>query len=129
MAKKMKGGEVVCLSGDLGAGKTTFAQGFLRGLGAEGPFVSPTFLIMKQYKIGRKKPFREIYHIDAYRVNAQNIIDLGWEEIVKNKNNIIIIEWAEKISEIIPQSALEVEFEWLDKNKRKIRFKNFKFLK
>lgn len=118
MAKKMKGGEVVCLSGELGSGKTTFTQGFLKALGAKGPYTSPTFLIMKQYKLKNKT----VYHIDAYRVEEKDILNLGWEEITADKNNIVVVEWAERIEKIIPKNALWVKFEWVNEKERKIIF-------
>ena len=67
------------------------------------------------------KKYREnIFHFDAYRVKKNDIMNLGWEEIVSNPKNIVIVEWADRISGIIPQDALWINFEWLDENKRKI---------
>jgi len=116
LAKELRGGEIVCLTGELGSGKTTFAQGMLRGLGAKGPYTSPTFVVIKHYKAES----RNIYHIDAYRVGSKDILDLGWEEIVSGKNNIVIVEWAERIKSIIPKDAIWFGFGHLEKNKRKI---------
>ncbi|HCP08412.1 MAG TPA: hypothetical protein DIT25_01265 [Candidatus Moranbacteria bacterium] len=128
---------IVCLSGDLGAGKTTFTQGLLEGLGAEGPYTSPTFLIIKQYRVSQianrkshiensihdpRSTIKDIYHIDTYRVGADDILDLGWEEIVADPQNVVIIEWPERIKEIIPESAIWINFEWMDQSKRKITF-------
>jgi len=112
-SKKIQSGRILALTGELGAGKTTFAQGLLEALGAEGPYTSPTFLIMKKYR-------ENIFHFDAYRVEKNDIMNLGWEEIVSNPKNIVIVEWADRISGIIPQDALWINFEWLDENKRKI---------
>lgn len=117
LAQEIKGGKIICLSGDLGAGKTTFAQGLLKGLKIKGPYTSPTFVIMKKYK-------KHIFHFDAYRIKAKDILNLGWEEIVADKNNVIIIEWAERIKKIIPTEALWIKFEWMDQNKRRITFSN-----
>jgi tRNA threonylcarbamoyladenosine biosynthesis protein TsaE len=136
LAHELKGGEVVCLSGDLGAGKTTFAQGLLKGLKVSGPYTSPTFLIMKQYivKIKNQKSkikkanqnfkTNKIYHIDSYRVKSKDILDLGWEEIIDDPKNIVIIEWADRIADITPQRSLWIKFEWLDQNRRKITLKS-----
>lgn len=138
LAQKIKGGTIIALKGELGAGKTTFTQGLLKGLGVEGLYTSPTFLIMKHYKkeilnnklqISKKSQnpkskIKNIYHIDAYRVGVDDILNLGWEEIVSDPNSIVIIEWSERIEKIIPANALWVNFKWLDKNKRKIIFKN-----
>lgn len=120
LAGKMQGGEVVCLSGELGSGKTTFTQGFLKELGAKGPYTSPTFLIMKEYKLKDKT----IYHIDAYRVGEKDILNLGWEEIIADKKNVVIVEWAERIKNIVPKNALWVKFEWINENERRINLKS-----
>jgi tRNA threonylcarbamoyladenosine biosynthesis protein TsaE len=117
LAEEIKGGAVICLSGDLGAGKTTFTQGLLKGLKARGPYTSPTFVIMKKYK-------KNIFHFDAYRVGAKDILNLGWEEIVANKKNVIIVEWADRIKKIIPKKSLWINFEWQGEEKRKIIFNN-----
>ena len=137
LAKELKGGEIICLSGVLGSGKTTFAQGVLKGLGAKGPFTSPTFVVMKKYKIFSKvRPFppphrripqgqtlKNVYHIDAYRVGSKDILDLGWEEIVADKNNIIIVEWAERIKTIVPRNAIWLGFEHLKEDEWEITIK------
>ena len=115
LASEFKGGQIICLSGELGAGKTTFTQGLLKGLKIKGPYTSPTFVIMKKYG-------KNIYHIDAYRINSHDIIELGWEEIIADKKNIIIVEWADRICDIIPKDALWIGFEWEDEEKRKIIF-------
>lgn len=118
LAKEISGGQIICLSGDLGSGKTTFTQGFLKGLKVKGPYTSPTFVVMKQYVLKDKN----IYHVDAYRIKAKDILNLGWEEMIKNKNNIIIIEWADRIKKIIPKDSVWIKFEWQDEHKRKMTF-------
>lgn len=149
LAKNLIPGQVICLSGELGTGKTTFVQGLLKGLKIKGPYTSPTFLIMKQYHVtclpevatslqaGNMKHKtkktkmlhascfmpHDVYHIDAYRVNEKDILNLGWEEIIQDKNNIIVVEWAERIKKIIPPSARWINFHWEEKEKRKIVFK------
>ena len=128
LASELTGGEVICLFGELGAGKTTFTQGLLEGLGAEKPYTSPTFVVMKEYEIRRKKKEvrskkREIdiiYHFDAYRVEAEDMMNLGWEEIIADSSNICIIEWADKLKQIIPARAIWIGFTWLDAKRRKL---------
>lgn len=121
LAKEIKGGKIICLEGELGSGKTTFAQGFLKGLGVKGPYTSPTFIVLKQYELkARSYELKAVYHIDAYRVSAKDILNLGWEEIIADKNNIIIIEWADRIKKIIPKNCLWIKFEWAGENERKI---------
>jgi tRNA threonylcarbamoyladenosine biosynthesis protein TsaE len=122
LSESLKGGQIVCLSGELGAGKTTFAQGFLQGLGIKGPYTSPTFVIMKQYHITQNikhktkmlhdscSMFHDVYHIDAYRINEKDILSLGWEELVQDKKNILLVEWAERIKKLIPEEALWIKF-------------------
>jgi tRNA threonylcarbamoyladenosine biosynthesis protein TsaE len=85
---------------------------------------------MKQYEIKNQKSriknqekIQNIYHFDAYRVEAKDILDLGWEEILSDKKNIIIIEWSQRVKKILPKNSLQINFEWLDENKRKITFK------
>ncbi len=125
LAEELRGGEIVCLMGELGSGKTTFAQGILKGLEVKGPYTSPTFVVMKQYRLkitAKSSKLLNVYHIDAYRVGAKDILDLGWDEIVSSKNNIVIVEWAERIKNIIPKNAVWLEFEHLKDDMRKIVF-------
>lgn len=122
LARGMKGGEIICLQGDLGAGKTTFSQGFLSELGAQGALTSPTFVVMKQYVLEDNfLSLKNIYHIDTYRVESKDILDLGWEEITNDKSNIILVEWPEKIKDIIPTRAIWLKFELINEETRKIR--------
>jgi len=123
LAREINTDKIICLEGNLGTGKTTFAQGFLKGLGIKGPFTSPTFVIFKYYKSRKLKNFN-IYHMDAYRVNAKDVLNLGWKEIVAGKDNIIIIEWADRIKKIIPKGAVWIKFKWLSEKKREILFKS-----
>lgn len=126
LAKELKGGEIICLSGDLGAGKTTFTQGLLKGLKIKGPHTSPTFVVMKRYRkthiVNRKSicDVRDVYHIDAYRIGANDLLALGWKELVSDKENILIVEWAERVRKIIPKNAIWIRLKWLDENKREI---------
>ena len=114
---------LVCLSGDLGSGKTTFVQGLAEELGIKEVVNSPTFLIMKKYSARRDEALPHLYHFDCYRISDyQEILDLGWEEIISEKNNIIVIEWPEKIEEILPKKRLAIKFEFIDENVRKINF-------
>lgn len=137
LAEKLRGAEIICLTGDLGAGKTTFTQGLLKGLKIKGPYTSPTFNIMKVYRTAHnakrgaknsktlrvpRSTFHDIYHIDAYRINAKDISDLGWKDFASQPNTIVIIEWAERIKKLIPSSALWIKFEWISDKERKISF-------
>ena len=108
--KSPKGREafVLALKGELGAGKTSFVQGLARGFGIKENVLSPTFLIVKQYKLSKQRTF---YHIDCYRLKSpKELLSLEWKEIIQNPNNIVAVEWADKVKSIIPKHALWVSF-------------------
>lgn len=112
------GATVVGLYGDLGAGKTTFMQ-FLGGaLGMKEKILSPTFVIQKIYKIDHEK-FDHLIHIDAYRLDSpKELENLGWAEILENPKNIICIEWADKVENILPEKTLRLRFTHHDRESR-----------
>lgn len=122
LSARLSGGMVVALSGDLGAGKTTLTQGLLAGFGVPGPYTSPTFVIMKQYDIlAEAHPtIRRIYHVDAYRIGTQEMLSIGWEEWLEDASGLVILEWPERVADIVPEDALSVSLEWLDESRRKI---------
>ncbi len=101
----------LCLDGNLGGGKTTFAQGILTFFEAEPPYTSPTFSLIKEYPLPREKNgISYIYHIDAYRIASPDILSLGWEEIIEKPQSLILLEWPENVSEYIPKTALFLTF-------------------
>lgn len=115
-----KRAQVLALQGDLGGGKTTFLQGFARGLGIKEKILSPTFVILKKFKI-RSLRFKYFYHIDCYRIEkSKEILDLDFKKITSDNKNIVAIEWAERVKEILPQNTILINFEFINKNKRKI---------
>lgn len=119
---------IIGLRGDLGAGKTTFLQGFARGLGITEKILSPTFVILKKFKITSNKRqatsdkgFKNFYHIDCYRLkNEKDLEVLGFKEIILNPENIVAIEWPERISKILPQNIIKIKCTHFKKDKRKI---------
>lgn len=112
---------LVCLYGDLGGGKTTFVHGTAEKLGVRETVNSPTFVIMKKYTLAKNKKY-SLYHFDCYRISScKDILSLGWEEIISGENNIIIVEWPEKIEKILPKKRLNLRFEFLDENRREIK--------
>ncbi|MBI5122538.1 tRNA (adenosine(37)-N6)-threonylcarbamoyltransferase complex ATPase subunit type 1 TsaE [Candidatus Roizmanbacteria bacterium] len=118
LAKSLKGG-VVCLYGDLGSGKTTFVQGLARGLGIEKRIISPTFIIMRTYEIEDKN----FYHVDLYRIeNEKDVEGLGLLEIMKDDASIVVIEWPEKIENLLPEKRKDIFFKYLDGDRREIVF-------
>jgi tRNA threonylcarbamoyladenosine biosynthesis protein TsaE len=102
------GTRILCLYGDLGSGKTTFVQGFARGLGIKGRLLSPTFIIVRRYQIPLKNDF--LFHIDLYRVSIpEQMKNLGFSEIFSNPYTYILIEWAEKL-ENVPKKRIDIHF-------------------
>ncbi len=104
VAGLVKSGDIVLLAGDLGAGKTTFAQGFGRALGVEEPITSPTFMLMRPYE-GTLR----LLHCDVYRLDhLQEILDLGITELVDDQS-VALVEWGDRAEPVLPPDFLEVE--------------------
>ena len=122
---------IISLEGELGAGKTTFTQGFAKGLGVKETPRSPTFVIMQIYNIPphrpsllRRGPATKIHsftrrgqgryfnfvHVDAYRLKSKDFKALNWNDFIKEKRNIILVEWGNKIKNILPKNSLRIIF-------------------
>jgi tRNA threonylcarbamoyladenosine biosynthesis protein TsaE len=120
---KLRKGDVLALSGELGSGKTCFTGGLARGLGVDEKYqiTSPTFTLINEYPARCK-----LYHFDVYRLNSYSEFeDLGYEEYFCS-DGVVVIEWAEKIVEILPADTLFISFKYLDENRRKIMIKGSK---
>lgn len=99
----LKAGDIVCLQGELGAGKTCFAKGVARGMGIEGPVTSPTFTLVNEYH--GELP---LYHLDVYRLNGPGEMDdLGYEEYFYG-DGVTLVEWAERVRDVLPEERLEI---------------------
>ena len=110
--------KIIALTGELGAGKTTFVQGFAKGLQIKDKIISPTFVLIRQHKIPDKENI--LYHIDLYRLEGKiNINELGISELL-NSENLVLIEWAEKIRKYLPKNTVKINLEKLGENKRLI---------
>ncbi|MGA2417978.1 MAG: tRNA (adenosine(37)-N6)-threonylcarbamoyltransferase complex ATPase subunit type 1 TsaE [Candidatus Staskawiczbacteria bacterium] len=110
-----KGAVVLGLKGNLGSGKTTFLQGFAKGLGIKEKITSPTFVIMKKFK--------NFYHIDCYRLkDEKDILELDFKKIISDPKNIVAIEWPEKIKKVLPKTTIFIDFKFVDKTRREINF-------
>ncbi len=118
LAPLLNRGDVVLLEGDLGAGKTTFTGGVAEALGVKEDVISPTFNIMKCYFHGRIP----LYHIDAYRLEGQNI-EIGLDEYIEG-DGACFIEWPQYITPLIPDEHLEIVLSNMGGDKRKIVFKS-----
>ena len=113
----IKNARVISLEGDLGAGKTTFTQGFAEGLKIKEKIKSPTFVILKIYQVNKNSRSREsvafhnFIHVDAYRLGAKDFSVFGWQDFIKNSKNIILVEWGNKIKKILPKNSIRIIFE------------------
>lgn len=118
LARKTRN-HIFALTGELGAGKTIFVQGFAKGLNIKEKIISPTFVLIRQHKIASTK--KVLYHIDLYRLeNTKDLRELGLEEIWSNPNNIIIIEWAEKAQKLLPKDIIWINISKEDTQNRVI---------
>ena len=112
LGEQAKAGQIFCLNGDLGVGKTVFTQGFAKGLGIEENVNSPTFTIIQVYEEGRIP----LYHFDVYRIgDPEEMYEIGYEEYFFGEG-VCLIEWAKLIDELIPEEAINIE---IDKNLEK----------
>lgn len=137
LAKTALPGTLFCLWGDLGAGKTTFVQGLLEGLGASRPYISPTFVIMKQYDLPKRQTglpmgqtglpvpstgIERIYHADAYRVETKDFETLGFAEWCADPKGITVLEWPERIASLLPEKRMDITLRSISENEREITF-------
>jgi|TARA_Y100000310_G_scaffold122869_2_gene121622 tRNA threonylcarbamoyladenosine biosynthesis protein TsaE len=124
--KRMKKALVVGLYGELGAGKTTFVQEVALSLGITQSVTSPTFVIQKVYKL-TNQPFKHLVHIDAYRLeSSEELKAIGWNETISSPDNLVFVEWADKVEGILSNDVLKISFEVKDENTRVITIDNAK---
>ncbi len=121
--KKLKGGEIIGLIGDLGAGKTVFVKGLAKGLGIKETIISPTFVLMKIYSLSKKQEeIKNLVHIDVYRLpNPEGIITIGANEYWQRSDTVTVIEWADKIKKILPPQTKFIKFK-IKKEAREIEY-------
>ena len=116
-SKEIKSGDIILLYGDLGAGKTTFVKGILKGFQFSQEVTSPTFSLINEYDADK-----EIIHIDCYREKKiERWINIGIEDYF-NQSSIVIIEWPEILEQIIPDHAIKIKINHIDINKREFLF-------
>lgn len=117
--------QVLCLRGDLGSGKTTFLQGFGKALGVKEKIQSPTFIIMSRFPL-KNSSFNNFFHFDCYRLeDPEEIIKLGFNEIISDPKNIVAIEWPQMIEKFLPQKRIEITLENFAEDERKIEIKEY----
>jgi len=113
---------VISLEGNLGSGKTEFLKGIAKGTKLKEKIFSPTFLIMKKFVL-KHKPFKFLWHLDCYRLKKiSEIKELDFTEIIKNPQNIIFIEWGNKIKKLLPKTHWSIKFQIKGENKRVLEF-------
>jgi len=116
LGKTLREGDFVALTGDLGAGKTAFTKGIARGLGIKEDITSPTFTIINEY-LGRVP----LAHMDVYRLkNLQELENIGFDDYLEGY--VVVMEWADKVKELLPNDVLWVDIKILDNLRRQIRF-------
>src|SRR4051794_6340212 len=118
LARSLRGGECLALYGDLGAGKTQFVRGLVRGLGGNPRAVSsPTFVLLNVYDGGRLT----VYHLDAYRVGgADDFEAIGFSELLDQPGGIVVVEWAERVRSLLPAKCIDVRIEPIGEGRRDI---------
>lgn len=119
---------VLALRGDLGSGKTTFTKNLARILNIKENVSSPTFVIQKEFEIpaghSAALNFKKLIHIDSYRLDlSSELLHLGWHDLLNHRENLIVIEWPEKVADILPKKHIEVKFNHVDETTRCITYK------
>ena len=115
------GALVVGLYGDLGSGKTTFTQEIAKLFNIKEDVTSPTFVIEKIYKLDGKNNFKNLIHIDAYRLDSgKDLASLGFSEILKVSGNLVVIEWPERVMDILPKNLYHIDLKFISETEREI---------
>lgn len=110
---------VIALSGNLGAGKTTFIQGFAKAFGVKCRVTSPTFILFRKHKLPKSR--FHLYHFDLYRIRKiKELETIGFKKILAEPSNIVLIEWSEKVKRVLPRDTIWVEFNYGRKETERI---------
>lgn len=118
LGELLRPGDVLGLSGELGAGKTTFVGGLTRGWGSSDQVTSPTFVLVNEY---RRPDGLRLWHLDGYRLNSgQEALALGLDDLLAG-DGLVVVEWPERIAEVLPAERLQVELGWVDHSRRSLR--------
>jgi tRNA threonylcarbamoyladenosine biosynthesis protein TsaE len=121
--KKQRNAQVVGLYGDLGAGKTTFVKAIAKHLSIKSKINSPTFVIIKKHILKSEK-HKLLFHLDAYRLEKEKeLLHLGWEEIISNREHLVFIEWPEKVLKIMPKGHYRIFISHTKKGHRNFKIK------
>jgi tRNA threonylcarbamoyladenosine biosynthesis protein TsaE len=116
------GAKVLCLYGELGSGKTTFVQGLAEGLHIHGRLLSPTFVFMRSYDIS---PALHFHHLDLYRLEqVEDLKSISFDELISDSQNIMVIEWADRLKSLLPKKSIDITFTTRDKD-HEIKIESF----
>lgn len=121
IVKSLGNNNLICLYGPLGSGKTTFVQGLAKSLGIKKPVISPTFIMVREYQTDNKKT---LIHVDCYKINSsKDFKSVDLKEFWSNPDNLVVIEWADRIKEILPKERVDMKFDYInsEKDKRSIK--------
>lgn len=121
LGRRLAGGELIELTGDLGSGKTTFLKGLAKGIGIDQPISSPTFTISRVYKVGKKR----FFHFDFYRIDSSDIVAMEIAEAAASPDAIVAVEWAEHIQDALPDEYLSVNLKAKDEHTRQVTLTAF----
>ena len=122
VAATLRQGDVICLEGDLGAGKTTFTQGLAKAMGVAGRVTSPTFCIVQEHRAANPSPGAAalLVHMDLYRLHGEDdVIAIGWEDYL-SEGAVLVVEWPERAGSLIPPDAIHISFAHLDGGERRM---------
>jgi len=120
VAKRIEPGMVLALYGDLGSGKTTFVRFLVKALGFDSRVQSPTFVLHRCYTKS-EGVIKTIHHIDLYRLALEEeVLDFGLEELLQDKSSLVLIEWPELATDLLPDNAIRLRFTTVDENTRNI---------
>lgn len=120
--KRARHATVIGLSGELGSGKTFFVKALARALGIPETVLSPTFVLIKRYTLHATR-YKFLVHIDAYRLDsAEELRRLGWDEILAEPKNLIVIEWPERVKKLLPKDARIIKFKHINETTREIKW-------
>ncbi len=124
LISELEKGTTICLYGNLAAGKTTFTQGIAYSLGISR-LVSPTFIIMREYPVTSHPVIKRLYHMDLYRLNSiDEIKAFDADEIWSDPSNLLVIEWPEKFTDVLPKNRIDIHFKATSENERQIQIDN-----
>ena len=115
---RKEGTKIIALEGELGAGKTAFTKALAKALGIKNKITSPTFVILKRYPLASTQSF--FYHIDAYRLKSYKDLEkMDIKQIIGDNSHIIVIEWADRVAEILPSNTIKIHIDHVNASTRK----------